>query len=101
MAETVENSTKNGDDESPEISWNPDPQPLRDIQSDALPCVCRLSTDGTTSLPGGMSLYCKQPLYLHHRRQRRQVLGRTIYHDPSGPYYEVGQTLILPDNFEG
>lgn len=29
------------------------------------------------------------------------MLGRTIYHDANGPYYEVGQTLILPDNFEG
>lgn len=100
MAENSENPN-NGSDELSGISWKPEAQTLSDIGDDSLPCVCKLSSDGSRALPVGLSIYCQQPLYLYKRRQRKQVLGRTIYHDANGPYYEVGQTLILPDNFEG
>lgn len=100
MAENSENPNY-GSDELSEISWKPEAQTLSDIGDDSLPCVCKLSSDGSRALPVGLSIYCQQPLYLYKRRQRKQVLGRTIYHDANGPYYEVGQTLILPDNFEG
>lgn len=100
MAENSENPN-NGSDELSGISWKPEARTLSDIGDDSLPCVCKLSSDGSRALPVGLSIYCQQPLYLYKRRQRKQVLGRTIYHDANGPYYEVGQTLILPDNFEG
>lgn len=100
MAENSENPV-NGSNELSGISWKPEARTLSDIGDDSLPCVCKLSSDGSQALPVGLSIYCQQPLYLYKRRKRKQVLGRTIYHDANGPYYEVGQTLILPDNFEG
>ncbi|XP_062575012.1 uncharacterized protein LOC134236870 [Saccostrea cucullata] len=99
----MEDNFENKKEESPgTVSWTSDLRALGDIRDDShLPCVCKLSADDTKALPAGLSIYCDQPLYMYMRRQRKQVLGRTIYHDASGPYYEVGQTLIIPDNFEG
>ena len=53
------------------------------------------------TLPVGLRIYSEQPVLFYTRTCKRQVSARTIYHDKDGPYYEVGQTLTIPEDFEG
>ncbi|KAH3694668.1 uncharacterized protein LOC127861885 [Dreissena polymorpha] len=70
----------------------------------SLPCVARLESiagAGASSLPPGLSIYAGQPVLLHERTCKKHAKARTIYHDKDGPYFEVGQTLDIPDDFQG
>ena len=53
------------------------------------------------SLPTGLKIYSDQPVLFYTRTSKRHVSARTIYHDKEGPYFEVGQTLTIPGDFEG
>ena len=53
------------------------------------------------SLPTGLRIYADQPVLFQSRSCKRHASARTIYHDKEGPYYEVGQTLTIPEDFDG
>ena len=85
------------------ITWSSETRVLGDFDNESgLPAVCRFEEDQNKgTLSRGLKIYAGQPVLLHTRCRKRQVRARTIYHDASGPYYEVGQTLLIPDDFEG
>ncbi|KAK3089446.1 hypothetical protein FSP39_003687, partial [Pinctada imbricata] len=85
------------------FKWDSQSRVLADLEDDSgLPQVCKLEEDPSKgTLPPGLKLYTRQPVLLYTRCKKRQVKARTIYRDPSGPFYEVGQTLLIPDDFEG
>lgn len=64
---------------------------------DELPKICKYEGN----LPPGLKLYSQQPVLLYRWYHKRKGEVRTIYRDSTGPYYEVGQTLEIPDDFEG
>ncbi|XP_071148589.1 uncharacterized protein [Mytilus edulis] len=64
---------------------------------DELPKICKYEGN----LPPGLKLYSQQPVLLYRWYHKRKAEVRTIYRDSTGPYYEVGQTLEIPDDFEG
>ena len=97
----------------PDIEWN---ESLTDLDrfenGSGLPQVVKYGekVEGTAgarhsgapgSLPTGLRIYSEQPVLFHTRTCKRHVSARTIYHDKEGPYYEVGQTLTIPEDFEG
>lgn len=79
-----------------DIEWKDECLSLTDIKDD-LPKICKY--DG--QLPPGLRLYSHQPVLLYKCYQKRKGYVRTIYRDHAGPFYEVGQTLQIPDDFEG
>ncbi|XP_052101125.1 uncharacterized protein LOC127735071 [Mytilus californianus] len=64
---------------------------------DDLPKICKYEGQ----LPQGLKLYSQQPVLLYRWYHKRKGEVRTIYRDTTGPYYEVGQTLQIPEDFEG
>lgn len=88
----------------PEIVWSERKYKLNDLteESGLLPGVCRFTeAPGTGTIPPGVKMYSDQPVWLYSRHTKRHVRGRTIYKDDNGAYFEVGQTLLLPDDFQG
>ncbi|KAL3870123.1 hypothetical protein ACJMK2_042734 [Sinanodonta woodiana] len=81
-----------------EIEWDSETCRLTEFENGSgLPRVVKLDGD----LPQGLNIYKKQPILLYARTNKTHVGARTIYHDKNGPYYEVGQTLLIPDDFDG
>lgn len=70
---------------------------------DQLPCVAKFEEDTaqTDKLPTGIKIYQKQPLLFFKRVKKRQARARTIYHEKGGEYFEIGQTLHIPDDYTG
>ena len=68
---------------------------------DKLPCVARIEACGDRKLLPGLKLYVDQPLLLFRQVKKRQARARTIYHDKGGAYFEVGQTILIPDDYTG
>lgn len=88
-----------------EIRWNEELTDLNTFDNGSgLPHVVKyegVSNGAGSSLPPGLRIYAEQPVLLHTRTCKRHVRARTIYHDKQGPYYEVGQTLDIPEDFDG
>jgi len=86
-----------------EIEWNDREYKLDDFhEDDNLPRVVRFVEDNQKgSIPPGLKLFSEQPVLFYTRCRKKQVRARTIYRDPSGAYFEVGQTLHVPDDFQG
>ncbi|KAL8598552.1 hypothetical protein ACOMHN_051340 [Nucella lapillus] len=74
---------------------------------DKLPCVAKIeaseSSDESSDrkLLPGLKLYAEQPLLFYRRVRKRMARARTIYHDKGGAYFEVGQTILVPDDYTG
>ncbi|XP_045188813.2 uncharacterized protein LOC123546524 [Mercenaria mercenaria] len=92
-----------------EIKWSEDFTDLNSFENGSgLPKVVKYEEISRgagvgvgTSLPLGLKIYAEQPVLFYSRTCKRHVKARTIYHDREGPYYEVGQTLDIPDDFDG
>ena len=88
-----------------EFQWSDEteaPDSFKD--DDKLPCVARIEACGDSSeskLLPGLKLYANQPLLLFRQVKKRQARARTIYHDKGGAYFEVGQTILIPDDYTG
>ena len=101
------------DQSVPDIDWSDFDSDLDKFENGSgLPQVVRFTetSDGSGgathsgvpgSLPAGLRIYADQPVLLHLRSCKRHASARTIYHDKEGPYYEVGQTLTIPEDFDG
>ncbi|KAL4236897.1 hypothetical protein ACF0H5_005283 [Mactra antiquata] len=106
-SETTDGEHRGIDTEHDGIQWNDSDTELRNLDNEAgLPQVVKfddggVGSDGRSPLPQGLRIYVKQPVLFHTRMCKRHVKARTIYHDRQGPYYEVGQTLDIPDDFDG
>ena len=97
----------------PEIDWSEIDTDLDKFENGSgLPQVVRYAeiSDGAegarhSGVPGsllaGIRIYADQPVLFHSRSCKRHASARTIYHDKEGPYYEVGQTLTIPEDFDG
>ena len=95
----------------PELPWQQIPIRVSELTSDNLPCVACFTPDEksdenddvavTSRLSPGIRLYARQPVLCYSRVKGRQSRARTIYKDKKGTYLEVGQTLIIPDTYEG
>lgn len=79
-----------------EFEWHKEASSLEELK-DGLPFICKYEGQ----LQEGTKLYSKQPVILFKLYQKKKAYVRTIFRDPSGPYYEVGQTLQIPEDFEG
>lgn len=87
-----------------DFQWGEETEKLDTFHDDdKLPCVAKFEEDITEGgkLAPGLRIYCKQPLLLYRRLKKRQARTRTIYHDQSGAYFEVGQTILIPDDYTG
>ncbi|XP_033737217.1 uncharacterized protein LOC117325232 [Pecten maximus] len=101
-----EDPTSAPDDNSPppEIIWSDRKYGLGDLteESGLLQRMCRFSeAPGTGNMSPGLKIYSEQPVWLHSRHNKRHAKARTIYKDTNGAYFEVGQTLLIPDDFQG
>ena len=94
MAESTVDSPTNMDDN---FNWKETTYTLDNIIED-LPKICKYEGDVLTQ---GLKLYSRQPVLLYKWCRKKKADVRTIYRDRTGPYYEVGQTLQIPDDFEG
>jgi hypothetical protein len=83
------------------FQWSEAEEPISSFTDDnnKLPCVARL--ERANFLLPGLRPYGEQPLLMFRRMRRRQARARTIYHDKGGAYYEVGQTILIPDDYTG
>lgn len=83
------------------FQWSDQEEPVSAFANDdnKLPCVARLEL--ANPLPPGLRPYGGHPLLLFKSLKRRQARARTIYHDKAGAYYEVGQTILIPDDYTG
>lgn len=87
-----------------EFDWNDDFEELSSFENGSgLPAVVKYDTPGAgvSSLPLGLRIYADQPVMFYTRTCKKHAKARTIYHDRHGPYYEVGQTLDIPEDFDG
>lgn len=100
---TSETENMDTDSENKEIKWESESRELRTFENGSgLPQVVKYEENRIPScIPPGLRLYARQPVLLHTRCTKRNVRARTVYHDTEGPYYEVGQTLVIPEDFEG
>lgn len=93
MAEISVNSVANNE---LDVEWEENYMSLTNVKED-LPRICKYDDQ----LFPGLKLYSQQPVLLYRCCRKRKGIARTIYRDPAGPYYEAGQTLQIPDDFEG
>ncbi|KAK7101300.1 hypothetical protein V1264_024097 [Littorina saxatilis] len=87
-----------------DFQWSDETESLESFDNDEkLPCVAKLEESGAGDgkLLPGIKLYADQPLLMFRSVQKRQARARTIYHDKGGAYLEVGQTILIPDNYTG
>lgn len=87
-----------------DFQWGEEIEGLETFQDDdKLPCVSKFQEDSTRGgkIAPGLKIYANQPLLLYRRVRKRQARTRTIYHDKSGAYFEVGQTILIPDDYTG
>ncbi|KAL5022117.1 hypothetical protein ScPMuIL_001272 [Solemya velum] len=86
-----------------DINWDDEKHVLNDFRADiGLPQVVKFDEGETGgNIPPGLKIYCNQPVLFHTHTSKRQARARTIYRDQTGPFYEVGQTLLIPEDFEG
>ncbi|XP_005112654.1 uncharacterized protein LOC101855311 [Aplysia californica] len=105
---SVSNSNPEEEIIGPELPWENERLSVRELaDKDVLPCVASFFPDHSgpdsegQGLSPGLRLYARQPVLLHERAKSRQAKARTIYRDKGGAYYEVGQTLIIPDSYKG
>lgn len=93
--------------ESTTIQWCDSNVDVRTLDNTSgLPQVVKfddvfITAKGEESLAPGLKIYANQAVLFHTRACKNHVKARTIYHDRQGPYYEVGQTLDIPDDFDG
>ena len=99
--ESQKESIADHDGEPPEMQWDDSRLTLGDLTEEVLPSVCKFKGNKDASIPPGLNIYSEQPLLVYSRYKKRQVQIRTIFKDPDGQYYEVGQTLLIPDDFDG
>ncbi|KAK0069464.1 GRB2-associated and regulator of MAPK protein [Biomphalaria pfeifferi] len=92
----------------PEVAWDEDNLSLSQlVDKDCFPCICCYEenvqeVDGhCDKLAPGLKIYSRQPVLLHTSVSQKQARARTIFKDPSGTYYEVGQTMIIPGDYQG
>jgi len=87
-----------------EIEWNDGTTDFSSFENcSGLPSVVKFNTQGAgaSTLPLGLRIYSDQPVMFYTRTCKKHARARTIYHDREGPYYEVGQTLDIPEDFDG
>lgn len=100
-SEDIEDTTS----EPPRIDFTTETIDLNSFENgSSLPNVVQYETGGAagiSSLPLGLRIYAGQPVMFYTRTCKKHARARTIYHDKSGPYYEVGQTLDIPEDFDG
>lgn len=107
MAESETSDTEEPSPGLTEIRWDDAYTDLKTLENGSgLPCVVKYEgvshgAGVVSSLPTGLKIYAEQPVLLHTRTCKRHAKARTIYHDRQGPYYEVGQTLDIPEDFDG
>ncbi|ESP03586.1 hypothetical protein LOTGIDRAFT_237593 [Lottia gigantea] len=65
-----------------------------------LPTVVRFE-DTQGDVTPGIKIYAETPVLFFTRRSQKQASVRTIYRDNSGAFFEVGQTLIIPEDYQG
>lgn len=91
--------------EPPQIDWDDGDKDLSSFENGSgLPSVVKYETPGASglsTLPLGLRIYAEQPVLFYTRTCKKHAKARTIYHDQQGPYYEVGQTLDIPEDFDG
>jgi len=88
----------------PQIDWNQASSSFSSVDEGSLPQVVKFKArggPGAAPLLPGLALYADQPVLLYARTRKAHARARTIYHDRDGPYFEVGQTLDIPDDFDG
>ena len=93
----------------PSIQWSEENIDLQKLDNEnGLPQVVQFEDSAgaarpgvPSSLPPGLRIYANQPVLLHSRSSKKYAKARTIYHDKEGPYFEVGQTLMIPEDFHG
>ncbi|CAG5117555.1 unnamed protein product [Candidula unifasciata] len=92
----------------PEVVWDQEGLTMSQVADlDNFPCVCFFEecvqerSGHREFLSPGLKIYSRQPVILHLKTNKKQARARTIYKDPRGAYYEVGQTLIIPDDYKG
>ncbi|KAK6990116.1 hypothetical protein BgiMline_013391 [Biomphalaria glabrata] len=92
----------------PEVAWDEDNLSLSQlVDKDCFPCICCYEenvqeVDGHwDKLAPGLKIYSRQPVLMHTSVSQKQARARTIFKDPSGTYYEVGQTMIIPGDYQG
>lgn len=100
--------TSNNDILGPEVEWELENLTMTHVADlDTFPCVCffeesvKERNGHREFLSPGLKIYSRQPVLLHMKTTKKQARARTIYKDPRGAYYEVGQTLIIPDDYKG
>lgn len=95
------------------VEWEETDLNLTNLLSEGmLPCIASFEEIVTTTDPNGESpkvralppalkLYSNQPVLFHTKDRKRQARGRSIYKDDGGYYFEVGQTLVIPEDYLG
>ncbi|XP_046547600.1 uncharacterized protein LOC124257547 [Haliotis rubra] len=86
-----------------EFTWADDTMALGVYKDhERLPKVVKLEEKGEGKLCPGLKIYSKQPVLFHARSSKTVASARTIHKDgETGMYFEVGQTLLLPEDYEG
>lgn len=89
--------------EKVEFKWSEECYTPNDFENnDSLPRVAKFEEDGLNLIPPGVKIYSKQALLLYTRVKQKHVLARTLYKEKgSTVYYEVGQTMTIPESYEG
>ncbi|KAK6188667.1 hypothetical protein SNE40_004800 [Patella caerulea] len=65
-----------------------------------LPSVVRFE-DKAGELVPGLKIYAKAPALFYTKVKKKQASARTICKDKTGGYLEVGQTIYIPEDYEG
>ena len=68
---------------------------------ETLPSVVTFEETEPGTLSPGLRIYSRQPVLFYTRTSKRVVRARTIMKDKEGTYFEVGQTLLIPEHYEG
>ncbi|XP_041358044.1 uncharacterized protein LOC121374958 [Gigantopelta aegis] len=101
-AEDAENAVTSLNTTSPTFEWREDKVDVEYFQNDdTLPSVVRFEETDPGKLSPGLRIYAKQPVQLYTRTHKKVARARTIMKDKEGTYFEVGQTLLIPEDYEG
>ncbi|XP_046357895.2 uncharacterized protein LOC124136128 [Haliotis rufescens] len=86
-----------------EFTWADDTATLGVYKDDErLPRIVKFEENKEGKLSPGLKMYCKQTVLFHTKSTKRIASARTIHKDKdTGMYFEVGQTLLLPEDYEG
>lgn len=86
-----------------DFTWAEETYRLSDLSGeDQFPRVVNLEPDESVEIGSGLRPYIRQPVILDRSVSKRDVSARTVYREkPTGKYFEVGQTLLIPDSYEG